>query len=60
MADGKRKIDGHWYWPGEWYPSKKEAREKADRLRRTGQFKSVRVVRFLADRRYGRYYIFTR
>ena len=55
------KIDGHYYTPGGgWYPNKAEAQAKAERLRKTGDFKSVRVVKALADRRYAMYWVYTR
>ncbi len=56
----KVRIDGHLYSLGEWYPSKKEAQEKASRLRKTGQFKGVRITKRLADRRYAIYWVCTR
>jgi len=59
-APGRSKIDGHWYFPGEWYANKAEAKAKADRLRKTGYFKGVRVVPRIVDRRYARYYVYTR
>ncbi len=60
-VDGRRKIGGHWYNPSaDWYASKKEAQQRADQLRQTGRYKSVRIVARLADRRYKQYYVYTR
>ncbi len=56
----KIKMDGHLYALGEWYSNKKEAQDKAARLRKTGQFKGVRVIKKLADRRYTIYWVCTR
>jgi hypothetical protein len=60
MRGERIKIDGHYYTSGVWYPSKEEAQDKANRLRKTGMFKGVRIVRTLADRRYAQYWIYTR
>jgi len=56
MAD-KIKISGAWYKVIAWYPSKSEAKTTASRQRKLGHYKSVRIVRKLADKRYARYYV---
>ena len=53
-------IDGHRYTLGEWYTSKMDARDKAERLRKTGHFKGVRIIKRLADSRYAIYWVCTR
>ena len=60
MLKDKRKIDGLWYSVGEWYAAKGEAQAKANRLRKSGQFKNVRVIKQVVDRRYARYWVYTR
>ncbi len=54
------KIDGHRYYAREWYTNKKDAQDRADKMRKTGQFLGVRVVKRLADRRYAIYWVANR
>jgi hypothetical protein len=54
------RINGHRYYAREWYTTKKEAQERATTLRSQSHIRSVRIVKRLADRRYARYWIFTR
>ena len=51
------KIEGKWYSVVDFYPSKAEAQKVAKAKRESGQYKSVRVVKKLADRRYAVYLV---
>lgn len=54
----KRTFNGKVYSLLSWYPSKKEANEKADKLRQQGRL--ARVVMELMDRRYATYGVYWR
>jgi len=60
VMEGKLKIKGSWYNIIDWYPSKSEASKIASKHRKQGYYKSIRVVKKLADRRYARYYVCAR
>ena len=54
------KIGGHYYTFLNGWTSKKEAQGKAEAARKTGLYKSVRIVTRHADRRYAVHYVAVR
>ncbi len=60
MSAFKKKIGGKWYEVVAWYASKAEAKQTAEKQRKLGHHKSVRIVKTLVDRRYARYYVCVR